>query len=144
MSIDEYANAFTDTDKMAFSLCIVPDELTKIDKYTKGLPWEYTMPLRQAPTLEATIWAAKSVEEVIKGRTANKVEVGEMKFEGSLISKKKNRFPKSDSNNKWFGDRNEEKWCDKYRRKHIGRCSKEVTCFKCRKNGHYTNECTTK
>ena len=82
MSIDEYTNAFT--YKMEFALRIVPDELAKIDRYAKGLPWEYTVPVRQTPTLEAAIWVAKSVEEMIKGRTTNKVEVGEKrKFEGS-------------------------------------------------------------
>lgn len=41
MSVDEYTNAFT--EKMEFALCLVPDELTKVDKYEKGLPWDYTV-----------------------------------------------------------------------------------------------------
>ncbi|XP_052621088.1 uncharacterized protein LOC128126933 [Lactuca sativa] len=143
MYIDEYMNAFT--DKMEFSLRIVPEELTKINKYTKGIPWEYTMPVRQALTLEAAIWDAKYVEEMIKVRTTNKVEVGEKrKFEGSSRSENKNRFMKSDLNNKRYRDGIEEKWCDKCRRKHIGKCYKEVTYFKCGKSGHYANKCTTK
>ena len=82
MTIDEYTNNFT--DKIEFALRLVPDELTKIDKYAKGLPWEYVVPVRQAPTLEATIWAAKSVEDMIKGRAASKLEVVEKrKFERS-------------------------------------------------------------
>mgnify|MGYP001545756043 CR=1 FL=1 len=44
MSIDEYIVAFT--EKMEFALHIVPDELTKINNYTKGLPWEYIVPVR--------------------------------------------------------------------------------------------------
>ena len=130
MSVDEYTNVFT--DKMAFALRIIPDELTKIDKYTKGLPGEYTVPVCHTPTLEAAIWASKSIEEMIKGRTTNKVEVGEKrKFEGSSRPEKKNRFPKSDPKNKRYGDNNEEKWCDKCRRKHIG-C--DIPIFTARKD----------
>ena len=33
------------------------------------------------------------------------------------------------------------KWCEKCKRKHSGRCSEEVTCFKCGKTGHYANVC---
>ena len=88
MSIDQYTNNFT--DKMEFALRLIPEELTKIDKYAKGLPWEYAVPVRQEPTLEATIWAAKSVEDMIKGRAANKVEVRDKRnFEGSWRRKRK-------------------------------------------------------
>ena len=37
---------------MEFALRIVPDELTKIDRYAKGIPWEYAVPVRQSLTLE--------------------------------------------------------------------------------------------
>lgn len=53
MSTDEYTNDFT--DKKEFTLRIVPNELANINRYAKGLPWEYSMPVHQAPTLEATI-----------------------------------------------------------------------------------------
>ena len=33
------------------------------------------------------------------------------------------------------------KWCEKCKKKHSGRCSEEVTCFKCGKTGHYANVC---
>ena len=36
MSVDEYINAFI--GKMEFALRLVPDELTKIEWYAKGLP----------------------------------------------------------------------------------------------------------
>lgn len=53
MSIDEYTNAFI--DKIEFALCIIPDKLATIDMYEKGLPWEYSVLVHKAPTLEATI-----------------------------------------------------------------------------------------
>ena len=125
MLVDEYTNNFT--NKMEFSLHIVPDELEKIDMYAKGLPWEYAVPVRQARTLEAVRWAAKSVEDMIKGRAASKVEVGKKrKFEGTSGSNKKNKFSKTGSRK--YGGGREAKWCDKCRKKHAGKCSMEVTC----------------
>ena len=116
MSVDEYTNNFT--DKMEFALRIVPDELTKVDRYAKGLPWEYEVPVHQAHTLEAAIWAAKSVENMIKGRTTDKVEVGEKrKFEGTSGSGKKSKFSKSDSKKFGGGKGGEAKWCDKCKKK---------------------------
>ncbi|KAL7603493.1 hypothetical protein Lser_V15G16676 [Lactuca serriola] len=136
MSIDEYTNNFT--EKMEFALRLVPDELTKIDKYAKGLPWEYAVPVRQAPTLEAAIWAAKSVEDMIKGRAANKIEVGEKrKFEESTRPNKKIKSGSKESS----GGGNKVKWCEKCKKNHFGKCSEEVTCYKCGKTGHYANEC---
>ena len=141
MSIDEYTNTFT--DKMEFSLRIVPDELAKIDRYAKGLPWEYIVPVHQAPTLEAAIWVAKFFQEMIKGRTANKVKVGEKRnFEGSPRSDEKRKFSKSSLKN-FEGGGDEVRWCDKCNKKHLGKCGEEVTCFKCGNHGHYANECAS-
>lgn len=44
ITIEEYTNAFT--DKMEFALRVVPDEPTKLDKYSKGFPWEYSIPVK--------------------------------------------------------------------------------------------------
>ena len=82
-----------------------------------------TVPVRQAPTLGATIW----------------VEVGKKrKFEGTSRSNKNNMFSQSG------GGRGEAKWCYKYGREHNGGCHKEVTCFKCGNTGHYAPKCSTK
>lgn len=95
------------------------------------------MPVRHTPTLESAIWVAKSVEEMIKGRTTNKVEAGEKrKFEGSTRSNKSNVFSKSGEG------RGEAKLCEKCKKKHSGKRGKKVACFKHGKTGHYTNEYT--
>ncbi|XP_023739425.1 uncharacterized protein LOC111887486 [Lactuca sativa] len=99
---------------------------------------ELTVPVCQAPTIEATIWVTKSVEEMIEDRIANKVKVGKKrKFEGSSRSNKNNIFSK-------YGGGGETKWCSKYGRKHNEICPKEVTCSKCGKTGHYAHKFSTK
>ncbi|XP_023731876.2 uncharacterized protein LOC111879650 [Lactuca sativa] len=114
--------------------------MTKVDKYAKGLPWEYVVLVRQTPTLEAAIWSAKSVEEMIKGRASSKVKVGEKRqFEGSSKSNKKNKS----GSKKYGGGGNEAKWCEKCKKKHSEKCSEEVTCYKCGRTEHYANECTS-
>lgn len=75
MSINEYTNAFI--DEMKFAMWLVLYELTKIDMYAKGIPWEYTVPFKQARTFEAVIQAIKSVDGMMKRRTTEKDEVGE-------------------------------------------------------------------
>lgn len=96
MTIDAYNNAFT--DKMEFDLCVVPDELAKIERYSKGLPWEYSVSIKQALNFEAAIWATRSMESMIKKRTANRSEVGEKRkvdgSSGNNNSKKKKNFSK--------------------------------------------------
>ena len=64
MLVDEYTKAFT--DKMEFAPGLVPDELTNIDRYAKGLRRKYTVLVKHAPTFEATIWDPKYVEGMMK------------------------------------------------------------------------------
>lgn len=75
MLIDEYTNAFT--NKMEFTLHLVANELTKINMYSQGLPWDQIVPDKQEPTFEASIWVVKSVEGMMQKREAYKAEVGE-------------------------------------------------------------------
>ncbi|XP_052620891.1 uncharacterized protein LOC128126804 [Lactuca sativa] len=89
-------------------------------------------------TLKTTVRAAKNVETHFKEKGQERTEVGEkMKFDGSSISNEKSKFLKSGSR----GRRGEDKWCDKCKKKHVGKCGEEVTCFKCGNPGHYADEC---
>lgn len=93
MVVEECTNAFT--DNIEFALRLISNELTKINRYAKGLPWEYTVQVKHALTFEAAVWAARSVESMIKQRTANKSEVGKKrKSERPLKPNKNNRFSK--------------------------------------------------
>lgn len=75
LTVEEYTDAFT--DNMEFALCIVPEKLNKIDRYNKGLPQEYIVPVKQSPTFEAGVWAEKVVENMVKVRTADNTKVRE-------------------------------------------------------------------
>ena len=142
MSVDEYVTSFT--EKMKLFPYLVPTELSKIDRFANGLPANFGATVKMATTLKASIRAAKNVEIQLREKGLERVEVGEKRrFVGSSRSENKNRFLKSDPNNNKYGDCNEERWCDKYRRKHIRRCPKDVTCFKCGRIGHYDHKCTT-
>lgn len=52
-TVDEYTSAFT--DKMELALCVVPNELFKIDRYFVGLTCEYSVLVNLAHTFKETI-----------------------------------------------------------------------------------------
>ena len=70
------------------------------------------MPVKQTPTVEATIWVARSVESTIKERNTDKVGVVEkMKNEGFSKSYKKSKFSKSGPHSKKAGGNDEATRC---------------------------------
>ena len=76
---------------------------------------------------------------MIKGRAASKIEVGEKrKFEGSTRPDEKIYS----NTRKFRGGGSEERWCEKCKKKHIGKRGEEVNYFKYGKHGHYANDCT--
>ena len=135
LSITEYATSFT--EKMKLIPYLVPTELSKVNKFANGLPADFGPIVKQATTLKAAIWAAKNVETQIKEKGLERAEVGEKrKHEGSSIINKETKFSKS-------GGRDEAKWCEKCKKKHFGKCSEDMTCYKCGKTGHYANKCAS-
>lgn len=137
MTVHKYTNDFM--DKMDFALCLITDELTKIDRYAKVLPWEYKLsshlPLRWSSGLQSLEWMTKKriVEkaEVVDNRKANGVS-----WNNNI--KKKNKFSNS---NKKFRSNQEGKWCDQCKKKHFGDC---IVYFKCKEPGHISTKCLVK
>lgn len=81
---------------------------------------------------------------MIKQRTTDKTEVGEKKkSKGLSKSDKKGKITMFSPQNK-FGDKNEENWCNKWKKKHVGQCKDDVICYKCGRPGHYVDECKYK
>ncbi|KAL4568446.1 hypothetical protein LXL04_024059 [Taraxacum kok-saghyz] len=98
-TVDEYTDTFLKT--IEFAIRIVPDELSKIAAYAKGLPSDYDVAINSATTLDSAIWAARTVETMLKRKTLERSKVGEKrKSDGSFGSNKKKKFSKSTSNNK--------------------------------------------
>lgn len=126
---------------MEFSQCVVIDELTKIDRYAKGLPWEYSMSVKQVRTSKADVWTARSVEGMIKRRTSDKDKVGKKReSEGLLNSNKKRKFLQFGPNNRKYKDNGEDRWCNKCKVKHAGQCMEIVNCYTCGKTGQYAKK----
>lgn len=83
MSVSEYATTFT--EKMKLVSHIVPTKTYELERFANGLPTNFGPMVKLAATLEAAIRIAKSIEDMIKGRTTSQAEVGEKRInEGSL------------------------------------------------------------
>ena len=62
MSVSEYATSFT--EKMKLVPYLVPNELSKVNKFANGLPADFGLMVKQAISLKATIWEAKNVRRI--------------------------------------------------------------------------------
>ncbi|XP_023742423.1 uncharacterized protein LOC111890546 [Lactuca sativa] len=139
-SVSEYVATFT--KKMKLVPYLVPIELSKVNKFSSGLSAYFGPTLKLTTNLKAAIWAARNIETQVRDNGLEKAE--KRKLEGYSRSNTKGRFLKSGPNVKRSGGNKEAKWCDKCRKKQLGKCIKGVTCFNYGKTGHYANECTTK
>ncbi|XP_023772433.1 uncharacterized protein LOC111921075 [Lactuca sativa] len=92
-----------------------------------------------ATTLKTVVRATKNMETQLREKGLEKYKEGEKrKLEGSSRSDKKGRFLKSNLDGQKYGS----KWCEKCKNMHYGRCNGEVTCYKCRRIGHYSRDYT--
>lgn len=55
---------------------LVPTELSKVNKFTIGLPADYGLMVKLATTLKATIWAVRNVETKLREKGLEKAETG--------------------------------------------------------------------
>lgn len=118
MSVSEYVATFT--KKMKPLLYLVPTKLSKVDKFANVLPVDFGPMVKIEKTLKEAIWPAKIVETHIRDKVLEKEDIGDKrKLEGSSRSDKKNKFSKSDPNNKKYKRNNESKWCDKCKKNHF-------------------------
>ncbi|KAI3720763.1 hypothetical protein L2E82_31756 [Cichorium intybus] len=65
-SIDEYTKRFC--DMLHFVGESYPSERSRINRYVRGLPWNYELEVKKAETLDKAIIAARNVEDVGKRR----------------------------------------------------------------------------
>lgn len=70
--------------------------------------------VRLANTLTTAIWIARSLEDMIKGRTTTQADVEENRInEGSSKSNKRYKISKPNPNNEKTGCYKDPKWCEK-------------------------------
>lgn len=94
MSVNESATCFTKKMKLVPNL--VPTELSKVNKFSIGLPVDYGPTVKLATTLKAAIWAIRNVETQINKKGLERYEAEEKRnLEQTSRSTKKNKFSKS-------------------------------------------------
>ncbi|KAL7588749.1 hypothetical protein Lser_V15G37203 [Lactuca serriola] len=95
-----------------------------------------------ATTLKTAGRVAKNVETQLKENGMEKDNaVEKRKLEGSSRSDKKGRFTKSNLDDQKYRGSGGAKWSEKCKKKHYGRCDREVTCYKCGRIVHYCKDC---
>lgn len=73
MSVSKYAATFI--GKMELVPYQVPAELSKIERFVNGLAVDFGPMVKLATTLEAAIQVAKFLEDIVKGKAIDQVEV---------------------------------------------------------------------
>ncbi|KAJ9562943.1 hypothetical protein OSB04_008103 [Centaurea solstitialis] len=142
--ISFYAKDFL--EKLGMVEHLAPDEKSKIKAYSRGLPAEMRSAVRIArvTTLHEAIEESLRIEDDITQSRVEGYQAGQKRrFEEAAASA---RPSKTFHDGKRGGSREEVKWCNKCRSKHVGPCRRDFptsvpTCGKCGKRGHMTRDC---
>ncbi|KAI3765789.1 hypothetical protein L2E82_15833 [Cichorium intybus] len=137
LTVAEYTKKFS--DMLPFVGNIYTTERARINRYVKGLLWEYELEVKRAVTMDAAFEAARNVEDVWKRRTMERQVSGDKrKFSGGSSSW--NKKGKSVVMSTKQGSR---KMCDKCGKEHTGECKMgSAACFNCGRTGHKARDCT--
>ncbi|KAJ9553048.1 hypothetical protein OSB04_017093 [Centaurea solstitialis] len=133
-------------EKLGMVEHLAPDEKLKIKAYSRGLPAEMRSAVRIArvTTLHEAIEESLRMEDDITQARVEGYQAGQKRrFEEAAASARPN---KTFHDGKRGGSREEVKWCNKCRSKHVGPCRRDSstsipTCGKCGKRGHMTRDC---
>ncbi|KAI3782516.1 hypothetical protein L2E82_12566 [Cichorium intybus] len=117
MTVDEYTKNFC--DMLPFVGESYPSERSRINRYVRGLPWNYELEVKKAETLDGAINAARTVEDVGKRRKEEGPGFSDKRKTVSSISgniKKKGKMSSSQSR------QGSVKKCEKCGKEHGGEC----------------------
>lgn len=139
INVSQYATTLM--EMMELVPYLTPTKQSKVERFANGLPMDFGPMVNIATTLEKTIRVAKSLEDIAKEITIDKVEVGrKRKNEESSKSNKRNMLLEPSPSDMEPGG-NKAKWCKEYGKKYFKQCKEKVTYYKYGRNSHYSNNC---